>query len=253
MPIASSTASITGTCGARVSGTSSLVGSARVLLGDPVRLVGGDQLHPPLRAPVRVHAGHQVLRPVVLDQPVDEVQQPADRVDGRAVRRLHGVRDAEIGAGSEAVSRSMSRPVTHRIRPHGIDSTRAPGTRCVTRIAVNPATSRLPRLDLGRRRLCPVPRDERYACQPGLEAEHLFKVFGRRPDEAVKRLREGADRAELRADGTTAAVIDASFRVEPARSSSSWGCPAPGSPPCRGCSTGCWSRPRAASASTART
>jgi glycine betaine/proline transport system ATP-binding protein len=46
-----------------------------------------------------------------------------------------------------------------------------------------------------------------------LEAEHLFKVFGRRPDEAVERLRRGADREELRADGTTAAVIDASFRV----------------------------------------
>ncbi|MEU3828737.1 glycine betaine/L-proline ABC transporter ATP-binding protein [Streptomyces sp. NPDC029080] len=49
---------------------------------------------------------------------------------------------------------------------------------------------------------------------PRLEAEHLFKVFGRRPDDAVARLREGTDRAELRADGTTAAVIDASFRVE---------------------------------------
>ncbi|MFH0517051.1 glycine betaine/L-proline ABC transporter ATP-binding protein [Streptomyces sp. M41] len=48
-----------------------------------------------------------------------------------------------------------------------------------------------------------------------LEAEHLYKVFGRRPDEAVTRLREGADREELRADGTTAAVIDASFTVEP--------------------------------------
>ncbi|GLX52093.1 glycine/betaine ABC transporter ATP-binding protein [Streptomyces hygroscopicus subsp. hygroscopicus] len=47
-----------------------------------------------------------------------------------------------------------------------------------------------------------------------LEAEHLFKVFGRRPDESVERLRKGADREELRADGTTAAVIDASFRVE---------------------------------------
>ncbi|MBG7703795.1 glycine betaine/L-proline ABC transporter ATP-binding protein [Streptomyces sp. MC1] len=47
-----------------------------------------------------------------------------------------------------------------------------------------------------------------------LEVEHLYKVFGRRPDEAVERLREGADRTELRADGTTAAVIDASFRVE---------------------------------------
>jgi glycine betaine/proline transport system ATP-binding protein len=48
-----------------------------------------------------------------------------------------------------------------------------------------------------------------------LEAEHLYKVFGRRPDEAVERLRGGADREELRADGTTAAVIDASFTVDP--------------------------------------
>ncbi|MFF9130786.1 glycine betaine/L-proline ABC transporter ATP-binding protein [Streptomyces sp. NPDC014806] len=48
-----------------------------------------------------------------------------------------------------------------------------------------------------------------------LEAEHLFKVFGRRPDQAVERLRGGADREELRADGTTAAVIDASFTVDP--------------------------------------
>jgi glycine betaine/proline transport system ATP-binding protein len=48
-----------------------------------------------------------------------------------------------------------------------------------------------------------------------LEAEHLYKVFGRRPDEAVERLRQGDDREELRADGTTAAVIDASFTVEP--------------------------------------
>src|SRR5215510_12679108 len=48
-----------------------------------------------------------------------------------------------------------------------------------------------------------------------LEAEDLYKVFGRRPDEAVEQLRRGADREELRADGTTAAVIDASFTVEP--------------------------------------
>ncbi|MDR6977213.1 glycine betaine/proline transport system ATP-binding protein [Streptomyces sp. 3330] len=48
-----------------------------------------------------------------------------------------------------------------------------------------------------------------------LEAEHLHKVFGRRPQQAVERLREGADREELRADGTTAAVIDASFTVAP--------------------------------------
>ncbi|MFE0355028.1 glycine betaine/L-proline ABC transporter ATP-binding protein [Streptomyces nigra] len=48
-----------------------------------------------------------------------------------------------------------------------------------------------------------------------LEADHLYKVFGRRPDQAVERFRQGADREELRADGTTAAVIDASFTVEP--------------------------------------
>ncbi|UUU35130.1 glycine betaine/L-proline ABC transporter ATP-binding protein [Streptomyces sp. CA-210063] len=48
-----------------------------------------------------------------------------------------------------------------------------------------------------------------------LEAEGLYKVFGRRPDDAVDRLRAGADREELRAEGTTAAVIDASFTVEP--------------------------------------
>ncbi|MEW2612626.1 betaine/proline/choline family ABC transporter ATP-binding protein [Streptomyces sp. NPDC047880] len=48
-----------------------------------------------------------------------------------------------------------------------------------------------------------------------LEATSLYKVFGRRPDRAVERLRGGADREELRAEGTTAAVIDASFTVEP--------------------------------------
>ncbi|MBV7673899.1 glycine betaine/L-proline ABC transporter ATP-binding protein [Streptomyces halstedii] len=48
-----------------------------------------------------------------------------------------------------------------------------------------------------------------------LQAEHLYKVFGRRPDQAVQKLENGTDREELRADGTTAAVIDASFTVEP--------------------------------------
>ncbi|TDU74392.1 betaine/proline/choline family ABC transporter ATP-binding protein [Streptomyces sp. KS 21] len=51
-----------------------------------------------------------------------------------------------------------------------------------------------------------------------LQAEHVFKVFGRRPGDAaaaVRALRGGAGRDELRAAGTTAAVIDASFRVEP--------------------------------------
>ncbi|MFJ4921577.1 glycine betaine/L-proline ABC transporter ATP-binding protein [Streptomyces sp. NPDC088725] len=48
-----------------------------------------------------------------------------------------------------------------------------------------------------------------------LQAEHLYKVFGRRSDEAVAKLESGTGREELRADGTTAAVIDASFTVEP--------------------------------------
>ncbi|ROQ62744.1 glycine betaine/proline transport system ATP-binding protein [Streptomyces sp. 840.1] len=48
-----------------------------------------------------------------------------------------------------------------------------------------------------------------------LQAEHLYKVFGRRPDQAVRKLEGGSSRDELRAEGTTAAVIDASFTVEP--------------------------------------
>ncbi|WP_329393821.1 betaine/proline/choline family ABC transporter ATP-binding protein [Streptomyces lydicus] len=47
-----------------------------------------------------------------------------------------------------------------------------------------------------------------------LQAEHLYKVFGRRPEDAVRKLEAGADRDELRADGTTAAVIDASIEVD---------------------------------------
>lgn len=39
-------------------------------------------------------------------------------------------------------------------------------------------------------------------------------VFGRRPKDAVRKLQEGADRDELRAEGTTAAVIDASIEVD---------------------------------------
>ncbi|WP_105565317.1 quaternary amine ABC transporter ATP-binding protein [Microbacterium halophytorum] len=45
-----------------------------------------------------------------------------------------------------------------------------------------------------------------------LRAEGLYKVFGRRGNEAVERLRSGTPRDEL-GSGTTAAVIDASFHV----------------------------------------
>ena len=49
---------------------------------------------------------------------------------------------------------------------------------------------------------------------PALEAKNLFKVFGRNPKDAVSRLRAGQSRAET-ADAGTAAVIDASFTVQP--------------------------------------
>jgi len=45
-------------------------------------------------------------------------------------------------------------------------------------------------------------------------ATDTFKVFGRRPERGVTRLREGATREELRKEGITAAVIDASFEVD---------------------------------------
>jgi glycine betaine/proline transport system ATP-binding protein len=43
----------------------------------------------------------------------------------------------------------------------------------------------------------------------------LFKVFGRRPRAVVERLRTGASAADVRAEGGTAAVIDATFEVQP--------------------------------------
>ncbi|RAE31308.1 glycine betaine ABC transporter ATP-binding protein, partial [Burkholderia multivorans] len=47
-----------------------------------------------------------------------------------------------------------------------------------------------------------------------VRASHVYKVFGKRQNEVVKRLEQGADRDELTKLGT-AAVIDASFEVEP--------------------------------------
>ncbi|MFW0786306.1 glycine betaine/L-proline ABC transporter ATP-binding protein [Gordonia sp. CPCC 206044] len=45
-----------------------------------------------------------------------------------------------------------------------------------------------------------------------IRAEHVYKVFGRRESEVVRRLEAGADAEEVKALGT-AAVIDASFEV----------------------------------------
>jgi glycine betaine/proline transport system ATP-binding protein len=47
-----------------------------------------------------------------------------------------------------------------------------------------------------------------------IDAQGLFKVFGRRPERGVERLRRGETRDQLRDDGLTAAVIDASFAID---------------------------------------
>lgn len=49
---------------------------------------------------------------------------------------------------------------------------------------------------------------------PALEAKNLYKVFGRNPKSVVEKLRRGAQRSEI-SDAGTAAVIDASFAVQP--------------------------------------
>lgn len=49
---------------------------------------------------------------------------------------------------------------------------------------------------------------------PALEAKNLYKVFGRNPKTVVEKLRAGAQRNEI-SDAGTAAVIDASFTVQP--------------------------------------
>jgi glycine betaine/proline transport system ATP-binding protein len=46
-----------------------------------------------------------------------------------------------------------------------------------------------------------------------IEASEVYKVFGRRPERGVDRLRRGASRDDLRVDGLTPAVIDATFDV----------------------------------------
>lgn len=54
---------------------------------------------------------------------------------------------------------------------------------------------------------------EQYVSESiAVEAKNVYKVFGRKPQEAVRRLSEGAGRAEVAPSGT-AAVIDASLSV----------------------------------------
>jgi glycine betaine/proline transport system ATP-binding protein len=48
-----------------------------------------------------------------------------------------------------------------------------------------------------------------------VRTESLYKVFGRRPEQAARALAGGTSRDEVRAAGATAAVIDVSFEVAP--------------------------------------
>ncbi|MBO0594078.1 glycine betaine/L-proline ABC transporter ATP-binding protein [Nesterenkonia sp. E16_7] len=50
--------------------------------------------------------------------------------------------------------------------------------------------------------------------EPVVRARNVFKAFGKRPDEIVRRIKDGADREDVK-DLGTAAVIDASFDVQP--------------------------------------
>jgi len=49
---------------------------------------------------------------------------------------------------------------------------------------------------------------------PVIEAQHVYKVFGRRPERAIERLDQGVTRDELIGQGLVPAVIDATFDVE---------------------------------------
>src|SRR5699024_2544802 len=50
---------------------------------------------------------------------------------------------------------------------------------------------------------------------PAIEANGVFKIFGRRPERGVRALQAGTSREELRDKGLTPAVIDATFTVDP--------------------------------------
>jgi glycine betaine/proline transport system ATP-binding protein len=47
-----------------------------------------------------------------------------------------------------------------------------------------------------------------------IEVQNLYKVFGKNPKQAVKRLKAGESRADV-SDAGTAAVVDAGFTVSP--------------------------------------
>ena len=83
--------------------------------GDAVRLVAGDEVDAPLRAPVVVPAGDEVGRLVRHHELRDHVEQSARGVDGTAVGRLHGVGHAVERAEVEAGGVEQHEAVGHAI------------------------------------------------------------------------------------------------------------------------------------------
>src|SRR5699024_6721652 len=83
------------------------------------------------------------------------------------------------------------------------------------------------------------PTIDEGARVPAIQADGLYKIFGRRPQRGVEALRQGQTRDELRDSGLTAAVIDASFSVEPGEIFVVMACPVPASPRSSGWSTAC--------------
>lgn len=69
-------------------------------------------------------------------------------------------------------------------------------------------------MSMVRREAQEAPPVVTHADAPAVEVKHAYKVFGKRPKEAVGRLKSGAGRDDVRHLGT-AAVIDASFEVNP--------------------------------------
>ncbi len=61
----------------------------------------------------------------------------------------------------------------------------------------------------------PLNCNEREVIVAAVRAEGLYKIFGRRAEDAVRRLQEGASREDVITSGVTPAVIDASFEVVP--------------------------------------
>ena len=47
-----------------------------------------------------------------------------------------------------------------------------------------------------------------------IQADHIYKIFGNRPEHGLKMMKAGKTRDDLRKEGLTAAVIDASFDVK---------------------------------------